>query len=113
MSETRTYKGKFFCTDLTVEQFVEDNIKHLPEYYLDADLMEKFYEITWEMCEKVDSKYKGFFTYDDLVYEVTDLDNLQYSSFIELDKVSGTFVTSFHDGGTCLSEMLVKGMEDN
>lgn len=111
MSETQTYKGKFACTDLTVKEFVEENSKYLPDYYQDADLMEKFYEITWEMCDSKDAKHKGFFHHEDLVYEITELDNLQYSSFVEIDKVTGTFVTSFYDGGTCLSEMLSKGME--
>lgn len=112
MSETQTYKGKFSCTDLTVEEFVEENVKYLPDYYQDADLMEKFYEITWEMCNSKDTKHKGFFEHEGVVYGITELDNLQYSSFVEIDKVTGKFVTSFYDGGTCLSEMLSKGMGD-
>jgi hypothetical protein len=50
MSETQTFRGKFACTDLTVEEFVGDNIKYLPEYYDQASLNEKFHEIVWEMC---------------------------------------------------------------
>jgi|TARA_A100001518_G_C1227144_1_gene79267 hypothetical protein len=57
------------------------------------------------------SKYNDFFQHNNIVYEVTELEDLQYNSFIEIDKVSGKFVTSFHDGGTDLSEMLSKGME--
>lgn len=113
MSETQTYKGKFACTDLTVEEFVEENSKYLPDYCPDVDIMEKFYEITWEMCDSKDAKHEGFFEHKGLVYEVTELKDLQYSSFVEIDKVAGTFVTSFYDGGTCLSEMLIKGMEED
>ena len=112
MSETQTLRGKFSCTDLTVEEFVDDNMKHLPEYYDQISLDEKFHEIVWEMCHSKNSKYIDFFQHDNIVYEVTELEDLQYNSFIEMDKLFGKFVTSFYDGGTCLSEMLSKGMED-
>lgn len=112
MSETQTFRGKFSCTDLTVEEFVDNNIKYLPEYYDQASLNEKFHEIVWEMCHSKNSKFNDFFQHNNIVYEVTELEDLQYNSFIEIDKVSGKFVTSFHDGGTDLSEMLSKGMED-
>ncbi len=108
MSGTQTYKGKFVSTGLTLEEFISDNISHLPEYYKEAEQSEQFYEIVWELCHKKDSKHHEFFIKDGIVQEVVELEDLQYSSFCEVDEVTGTFVTSFYDGGTCLGEMLEK-----
>lgn len=110
MSETRTYSGKFVSTGLTLEDFVAKHISVLPEYYRDCDLMEQFHEISWELCHIKDtSKHHEFFIKDNIVHEVVELEDLQYKSFIKIDEESGTFVTSFYDGGTCLQEMLERG----
>ncbi len=105
----QTYKGNFVSTGLTVEEFISDNIHILPEYYKEAEKLEQFYEIVWELCNKKDSKHYEFFIKDGVVQEVMELEDLQYSNFCEVDEVTGNFVTSFYDGGTCLSEMLEKG----
>ena len=110
MSETRTYRGKFSYTGLTVEEFVEDNIKYLPDCCKDESLREKFYEIVFEMTNDKEIKAEDFFEYKGLVYEVTSLEDLEFKSFIEIDRVKGEFITSFYDGATSLSEMLAKGM---
>ena len=107
MSETKTYKGKFISTELSVEKFVKDNLYMLPSN-CEWTLLEKFYHIVEELCEEEGGPI-DFFIKEDEVYEVLELEDLDYDNFIQINEVTGEFVTSFYNGGTCLSEMLERG----
>ena len=77
MSETQTYKGKFSSLEMTVEEFVEDNLHHLSDYLKDSDnVREKFMDICDNMEWRGESK--GFFVIDGIVQEISELEDLQY-----------------------------------
>lgn len=109
MSETHTIKGKFKKVDLqgkSIEEFAKEHM-----LYIKDKLPSYFDSYTEYLIEYYD--YKRYFTAKGKLYEITELKDITYDSFCEItENIDETysFVTSFYDGGTCLSEMLEDGI---
>ena len=108
MSGVHTIVGKIKKVDLkgkSIEEFAKEHMSYLsrklPSHYESyTEYLKSYYD------------YERYFTIKGKLYEIIEAKDITYSDFcIVNENIDETysFVTSFYDGGTCLTEMLEEG----
>lgn len=107
MSGVETVLGTFEEVDLdgkTIEEYAK---AQFPEGTVKSDYYENWYEYLQ------DENDGNFFEHEGRLFKVTDQEDYSYDSFAKIEKTGEgkyNFVTSFHNGGTYLTEMLSEGI---
>ena len=111
MSEQETWRGKFKEIFIADEKGIENKCKEICELHGIKNL--DGYLDSWveQLKEDLSDRY---LVLGNIIYEYLEKEDLRYDSFCNLTKTGPftyKFITSFHNGGTCLSEMIEEALK--
>jgi len=109
MSETENHKGKLRIVPLLDGESLEEQCERI--CILNSCRFDQRYHNTWVDC-LIDEAYSEFIIVNNILFEIYDHKRFDDYSFEVTEDPDGTysFVGSFYNGGTCLSEMLEDGL---
>ena len=112
MSEHETLKGTLKLRPRLKNEIDEDYFKRITgcewtEYKYDPENIND--------AIGYHSLHDKFIEVDDQIYEIIELQDIMFGCFCDITKDGDKihFITSFYNGGTCLSEMLEEAIQKN